>query len=423
MKHWLSLFICTLLLVGCGAPATVTNTPFPPTLSPSSIATEPPPPTPLPPMVDVKIKEVIGEQEYGELSASIGQNGEIKVADYGMGNFFEGKIKAETIGSKTTADWHFGNIITAQARDEVGKTFKVVWNPDSNHWVEVTAINTDLMDKENYTHFNNIDTMVENGDLDLVLLSQGDFAQPFPDTVETAQYWMSAKHWGIIANGKVIEDYYLYLNSNRQDYIPPPEQIGSEDRQAVANGSFTKGKEPYRPAAVLKGKTKDGKDIYLIPNILQNTDKTNIFNYLGFDPRFFEYIANDHPETPVLKTIFINNGMRPVPIIPTAHEEDWDNFSKAKENFGSGNNHGILLGGGISYRDDVVVDMQIPGEVFNVLPDYMKQQLEADRELYIKNKKHPFSFKFKDGIPPELARMLSRHIFEAGYEWGSIYPH
>lgn len=54
MKHWLSLFICTLLLVACGTPATVTNTPFPPTLSPSFIVPEtptaiPPTATALPP--------------------------------------------------------------------------------------------------------------------------------------------------------------------------------------------------------------------------------------------------------------------------------------------------------------------------------------------------------------------------------------
>ena len=39
MKHWLSLFICTLLLVACGTPATVTNTPFPPTPPPTEAPT------------------------------------------------------------------------------------------------------------------------------------------------------------------------------------------------------------------------------------------------------------------------------------------------------------------------------------------------------------------------------------------------
>ncbi|GEM_PF-3107267 len=42
MKHWLSLFLFAIILVACGSPATVTNTPFPPT----EVPTEAPTPSP-----------------------------------------------------------------------------------------------------------------------------------------------------------------------------------------------------------------------------------------------------------------------------------------------------------------------------------------------------------------------------------------
>ncbi len=39
MKHWLSLFLFAIILVACGSPATVTNTPFPPTEVPTKAPT------------------------------------------------------------------------------------------------------------------------------------------------------------------------------------------------------------------------------------------------------------------------------------------------------------------------------------------------------------------------------------------------
>ena len=111
--------------------------------------------TPTPPAVDAKIKEVIGEKEYSELSASIGLNGEIKAvdyADYAVGNKFEGKIVSESIVVRETAAMLSPTIIVAEAEGPDGK-IGVVWNPDTNRWVVATAINTNLMDKEHYTSF------------------------------------------------------------------------------------------------------------------------------------------------------------------------------------------------------------------------------------------------------------------------------
>lgn len=375
-------------------------------------------------------KATIGDAEYAELAASIGANGEMTAADYAdyaEEQKFDGTIVPESMTVRQTADWHYKTIIVAEAQGKDGKT-GVVWNPDTNKWVVSTYVNPDIMDMENYTSFNDIDKMIKSGDFNLVILSQGDFAEPFPDNVEKPAYWMTTDFAGIMDGSKTYTEYFFYLDSSRSDHVIPENRVGQENYMDIASGAFTKGNEPYRPAAIIKGKTSEGKDVYIVANIMQNADGTNIINPLGMDPRLFGYITGPESQNNQGKTSFetvlLENLMKLVPIIPTGHPEDWTAQSDA--GFGNGNNHGILFVGGISYADDVVVDMQNPGEVFNVLPDYMREQLEENLAFIKAN--NPTTDKYRayqftgGNIPPELALMLSRNIFEAGFTNGSVAP-
>lgn len=373
-------------------------------------------------------KATVGDAEYAELAASIGANGEMTAADYAdyaEEQKFDGTIVPESMTVRQTADWHYKTIIVAEAQGKDGKT-GVVWNPDTNKWVVSTYVNPDIMDMENYTSFNDIDKMIKSGDFNLVILSQGDFAEPFSSETERAKYWMVLKSSGLQVNGKDYRDYFFYLSSSRQDYSDEITIPGEENYLDVKRGAFTQGHEPYRPAAVIRGKTSDGKDIYIIPNIIQNADGTNIINALGMDPRYFEYITgpdslNKQGQT-ILETVLIDHYNMLVPIIPTNNPGDWNGLTAG--GFGNGNNHGILFAGGVSYSNDVVVDMQNPGEVFNTLPDYMREILEKKlTQIKAGNPSESPAVPFVDGvIPEELARMLSRDIFEMGYTYGSLEP-
>ena len=386
--------------------------------------------TPTPPAVDAKIKEVIGEKEYSELSASIGLNGEIKAvdyADYAVGNKFEGKIVSESIVVRETAAMLSPTIIVAEAEGPDGK-IGVVWNPDTNRWVVATAINTNLMDKEHYTSFNNIDTMVENGDLDLAPLAQGLGSEPFPETTAKSQYWVNIKRSGIIANGKGILDYFLYLTNRPEDLTLIP---GYDYEKGIMEGLYSKENKPYKYVAGVNGTTTDGKETVIIIKEIKNLDNTVIFEKIGLDPRLFNFLINDsadyknpeeHPYGS-MGEILMKDIFNIVPVFPLPLDvAPWD--YRSTFGFGNGGNLYGMMFKGYSFHDDVTVAMQTPGKVFSQLPADIQKEIIGKmviERIGEDNKKAPnYSFQLTEGISVVLAKAISRNIFVAGFHHGPL---
>jgi hypothetical protein len=443
--------LMVLILVACTPIApTPTSTPLMLVTSrPTAVPTATPRPTIeqyLDPLAKDNFKDLIGDVEYEELVDSIGKNGEITGTDYADDDpdgQFEGKIVPGSLLIGETADWYFKTIVLAIADNSNGdgKT-GVVWNPATNNWVVVTQLNTSLIDTDNYTEFHDIDTMVERGDLALLLLSQGDFAEALSEPVQKAQYWITVERDGIIDGSARIEDYYLYLDSSRQDDVISQDRLDETNYMDILHGSFTKGCEPYRYAAIIKGTTSDMKEIYLVLNIIQNADGTNIIIPLGFDLIHFDYLQSpdisNHPNGFLVGEVLMERYRKLVPIIPTGNADDWDNFGKATVNANEtnlakdpnayvyqghrGGEHGILVYN-FNYDDSTIVAMQIPGEVFRLLPVDMQQQINENID-FIKAS-NPTSDKWRSFllpqglIPPELAMILTRHIHETGFANGS----
>jgi hypothetical protein len=439
LKHIIPL-ILTLSLLGCQTPPaditppapTAENTPVP-TAAPTAVSTE----VPFVATIDPDIKNVIGEQEFEELSDMLGPKGEIiaiDYADYAAEQKFEGTIIPDSMVVRDTADWHYEKIVIAEAQGKDGKT-GVVWNPDNNQWVVLTAVNTDLLNKDNYTYFNNIDLMVKTGDLDLVLLAQGDFAEPFPENTERPQFWIVVNRNGIIDHsGKMIVDYYLYLDASKKDVFMDEYYVeGNENYQNIMRGLFTKGNEPHKPIVSIKGKTEDGRDIIVIVNKTQNADEKNFFLKLGFDPRLYEFLTGSGPfgnfaidkqGISDFENALNANRVRMVPVFPTNNPEDWDNLRN--NDFGDAMTHGILVNSGIDFRDNVMVRMQKPGDLFARLPDYIQKQVAQNIDFIKSDNPTSDNYRaipFIDGVvSKELVFILSRHIYETGFSYGSKGP-
>ncbi len=379
------------------------------------------PPTVVVPAINVEVKTAIGEEEYNEI-----KTGEVKGKDYSTGKDFDGTVEATSVKAVSTTDTNFPNIVTAEATDSAGKKFAVVWNPETNLWVKVAEVNTNLLDYGNYTTFYDTDNkMVESGDFNLIMLARGIGSEPFPANTEQPRNWVVVSRHG---SGDVM-DYFFYLNSGRMDDVIPPERIGQENYMDIMRARFHQGKEPFKAEAVIKIITEDNKEMYVVAYTWQNADGKNITLPLGFDPRQFQFMFTPKDEIDDLEgrnlgeSILVDNFYKLVPIIPTGNPEDWNNYHKAGGN--NGFVHG-LQGNGINYRNDIVVGMQVPGEVFNLLPVDMQNALN-DNLNFIKASNPTTdkyrSIMFPDGIiPPELALKLSRTISEAGFVDGSVAP-
>lgn len=445
MKRIALLLLLLTLLTACAgterippAPAE-TSTP-PPTVTPTPAPTETPVPTPT--KVDVRVnipaevEQMVGGETYQGFVESIGESGEIRVTDYEGGRPLDLIIAPETVRVSETADWRFKQVVTAEAKAKYGsEVIQAVWNPETGKWVRVTEVNPEIVALQKssnrqdydpgvydnfYTYFKYIDEMVETGDLDLVLLAQGDFGEYFPDDKQQPEYWIGMKTSAIKypaernLPAEIVSDTFFFMFPTRKE--------GTFKHPEVGNGYFYRGSEPFR-YVIVKGRLSNGKEIYLVNMIIQNgkeEEKENIIVKLGFDPRIFEHMFTseeslDRQGDNGLEDIFNKKELYLVPIIPTDRPEDWGNFEN------NGGKHGIYVNPN-SIEDDVVVGMQKPGEVFAALPEDMQAQLRdwlgtLDKEITIPVR---FVIKFPDGrIPEDLKKWLSRHISEAGFWRGS----
>lgn len=261
-----------------------------------------------------------------------------------------------------------------------------------------------------------------------MLLAQGDFGSPFPPDIPIARYWITVTSRAIPCPGTEARDVFLYLDSSRLDYTDEIMVEGQFNYLDVKRGAFTKGKEPFKPVAVLTSKTSNGTNLYIVINKIQNTDGSIIFEKLGLDPRLYDFLNSpqeiDAQGISSWQNILESNRVRMVAVFPTGNPSDWGNFGKAQ--WGDALNHGILVVRGIDYAGNVMIPMQIPGVLFNSLPDGMQQQLNEKLD-FVRTAKPCVGWgptiPFPDGaIPFDFASALSRRILEAGYTYGSLEP-
>lgn len=339
-----------------------------------------PSPSSLPPAVSVRIKDAIGEQEYNDLSASIGANGEISGNDYTTGKSFEGKIKTETITSKTTADFNFKTIVNAEAIDnKTGQVFTVVWNPETNQWIKVILLSSD-----SNSYINNIDIAVKSGDFDLILLSQNNNGEPFPDSTPVPKLWVN------IAPG-LINKSLSYLNIS---FYP----LNKNTNSGWESNHFTENNLPWSIGTSVRGKTSNNKEIVLLTDKIYNPSTGNIFWHFGVDAQSTE--ASD-------LNLLIGKGKIIIPVFPLPSDlAPWDPIT------------GIYSYRVYNFQMPVVASMQNPGDIFSLLPidvqNGIRERMTAGGRFWDK------SFLLQDGIPIELARGLSRNILLPGLDQGLI---
>lgn len=407
--------LLTVSFSGC-TPA-LTPTIVPPTV-PSTIMASPIPPTftPEPPAIDESVKALIGDAEYGEI-----KTGEVSFWDYSTGSRSEGTVDVKDVKAVATSDSNFPNIVTAESTDGA-----VVWNPEKNYWVKVTQANTNLLDYTkditlqnidvwntdllqytHYTHFENIDKMIESGDFNLVLLAQGIGSEPFLANTETPQYGLGVNY--SITGGP--KDYFTYLDLMRGDFVIPDDKKDSLSYQEFDKGSFTKGNEPFTPLLAFEGNTSDNKSVIGFAQVFQNADKTNFTAPLIFDPKQFLFLftANESVDGNGIVGMqrIIDRKFMLTPIIPTDNPSDWGNQKKA--GWGDGGSHLVSLAG-LSYKNDVAIALQTPGEGFKFIPIELQQPIR-DSVLALRNNGPKRSFLLPDGtVSPELLKFLSRNL-------------
>ena len=358
----------------------------------------PPPPTETAPAaVDAKIKDAIGEQEYNELSASIGANGEISGTVYEViRQAFEGKVKTETITSKTTADYNFKTIINAEAVDEQGKTFQVVWNPETNTWAKVITLNSDPSNIEGYTYIYNIDKAVETGDFDLILLSQGHNAEAFPLGTAVPQYWINTG--GNMTGGKF--QFYQYL-SNRP--------LSPHTNPEWEEGRFTRENKPVCWASEVFGRISSGKEVAVFTQTRPSLPSGNMNWHYFIDINMFNsihYLQNDF----LIKDMILRDGFNVVPAFPFPLDiADW----KPENSWVFGN---YLLVDNFQKG----LGLQQPGQLFDLLPDDLKTLIRNNMLELIKPSGGRPDIKYKyfqlTTISPELAKMLTRSALYPSFD-------
>ncbi|GAB1470693.1 hypothetical protein MASR2M66_15710 [Chloroflexota bacterium] len=331
----LQILSLALLLTACAAPAPIVTA----TATSSPIPTPTETPTPLPPMVDVKIMDSIGETEYSELSASIGVNGEISGVDYGAGKNFEGKINTETIASSQTTNMLSPVIVTAEAKDESGASFKVVWNAEYDHWTKVTPVFPDSLDPLKHTLIHNIDrkmksptddradTTIGSGDADLIMLALG--YDQLPDEAITPQIWVNVEESQIAIKGLVV-DFFLSLSNTFQQGHSSRLDGETVTKEKIAEGYFTSETKPYKYVAVLDGVTSDGKAMKVLVKLNKNTDGSTFFTYIGLDNRAWEMLFGKWETFPdeikTMEEYMQLNQKNIIPIIPFPEDlYPWDN--------------------------------------------------------------------------------------------------
>jgi hypothetical protein len=397
------------------APSALPTVGLPAPTQPPPTATVSPSATPDPlDSISPEVRE-LGEEEAREILGSI-EDGSIEYVDYGAGSITEAQIDLESFKAQTTADWYFDNIVTATAKDKDGNKFKVVWNKDENHWVRAER-----------TKFRNIDQMVKTGDYVLVLLTQPEIGEPFPEGTEKARYYINVGSGGIEIDGENIMDTFLHLGAIRADFDYDFTSSILSRNTAFEHGRFTKGTAPQRSHGVDLATLTDGREIVIVPQVIQNADGKNIIVVTGIDPRYYDFLTGptevDRQGITTFQNTLDGNRTRIVPVFPTDDPEHWGNIKK--HGYGDGTHHSIMLYGSVGFKDNVIVSLLKPGEIFDFLPDEMKDEIREKfrlRKIALETGETPdwlSPFLFEGGvISDEFARALSRFIFEASFDKG-----
>jgi hypothetical protein len=409
-----------ILLTAClspsgGVPQTAEPTPTA-TLTSLPTATASATPDPLD-SLSPEVRGLVSEQEIQEILGSI-ENGSIEYVDYGSGSITEAQIILESFKAQETADWYFDTIVTAQAKDKDGSEFKVVWNKDENHWVRAER-----------THFKNIDQMVEAGDYNLVLLTQPEIGEPFPEGTEKAQYMIGiTSSFGVVIDGKEVKDRFLKLEAVRDgsDFdVTSTTLMHSRLREA----GFHKGVAPQKTHDEDFGITTDGKEIVLIPIEIQNGNGKNVLIPVGLDPLLYEYFNSpgevDKQGITSFQNALMGNRIRFTPAFPTDNPDDWNNFPKY--NMWNGPKH-IPLIKDYDFPDNVIIELLKNNpdgmdEIFRTLPKNMQEAIRASMESLRQGGDPQLFFPFEGGvITDEFAKALSRNITEAILTNGFLEP-
>ncbi|RIK32283.1 MAG: hypothetical protein DCC56_00305 [Anaerolineae bacterium] len=354
-----------------------------------------------------KVEQVYGKDALSRLVESIGTGGEVTGYDYVSGAEFKGTIVKNTIQTSETADFYFKTLVKAQVEGEDGKLVNIVFNPDTGRWIASPEVNTNYLDYENYTHFENIVDMVESGDLSLALLTQPDLAKPFPDIVEKANYWISSAHYGIQnGDGTNTDEYYYYLFPARE---------GATEYLYNGGGAFNGDKKPIRNI-IVQGEA-DGRPIHLIIAEMRNTDGKNFFLMTGVVDEAFDYAFSGPSSVNAqgkngLQVIFQDNEYYTIPVIPPPTADYWGNFIAKNTEHPVGFRIGYDIGG-----SDPIFSMQNPGEFLSMLPEDLQTLLINDIDNLV-GAHHANSvdvFQIEGGLTEEMMKYLSQHISETAF--------
>lgn len=389
-----------------------TNTP-----TPEATATTPAP------AINESVKTAIGEEEYNEILT-----GEVKGKDYITGKDSNWTVETSSVKATEYNDSVFSHVVTGEATDANGKKFTVIWNEEGNYWFKSENINTDLNATERTDFGEQLQGMVENRDLYRMLLTQIDTT--FPENTETARFWMVPRAASIPMN-----EFFYQLDMSRADFSDDilTQNKDKETYMDIRRGTFTKGNEPYKYAAMIDGiatdlKNSQGESIAdrefsVIPMIVQNSDGKSMIWFGGLDAVqrddiLFSSNSVDSFGNNGIQRFFINQWNRMSLVVPPADEAYWNNYGKA-----GGNNGGIHFRGDVNFANDAIIAMQgEPGTFFSLLSESMQQRLD-DNLTEIKNngwgvsKAVPFE---GNGLPQNVIDYLSNHIFETYYnDYGS----
>jgi hypothetical protein len=408
--------------VSCGPQPEAATPIAKPTNSPQAAVVESTATTP-PPAINESVKTAVGENEYGEIAT-----GTVKGKDYATGKDFDGTVEASSIKATNYNDVNFSYVVTGEATDANGKKFAVIWNEVDNYWYKNENINPNL-ESTNRTNFDKqLPGMVDSNDLYRMLLTQMDTT--FPEDTQTARFWMVPRNTGTVGMNEYIYTLDMSRADNSDDGVAQYNAQGEDlpDYQDIRRGSFTQGKEPYRVLAMIDGVSPawtdkqgnkiDGKEISVIPVLVQNSDGKGMIWFVGMDAVQREDLLTG-PDSAAngygIQNLLTNNlTSRLNLVIPPADEAMWDNYEK-----NNGNNGGIHFRGSVNFKDDAIIAMQDkPGVFHNLLPADMQRGLD-DALTEVKDSGgqvwHAVPFE-GNALPSNVIKYLSNHMFEIYFD-------
>lgn len=367
-----------------------------------------------PPAVNAEVTKFDGDIKVGE----------VKGKDYTTGKDSDWTVEATSVKANNYNDSVFSTVVTGEATDASGQKFTVIWNEEGNYWFKSENINPDLNTANRTSFGEQLPGMVSNRDLYRMLLTQMDMS--FSADTQTAQFWMVPRSASIDMN-----EFFYSLDMSRagfsDDGIAQPNAQGEDlpDYQDIQYGGFAKGKEPYKPLAMIDGiapawtdsqnNRHEGKEFTVFPTKVQNSDGKTMIWFPGMDAIQREALLTGADTSYGVQKLLIDNVRRLNLVIPPADPAMWDNYEKA-----GGNNGGIhYRDGNVNFADDAIISMQDePGVFFNLLPKDMQDKLNNGL-TEIKNGRwlvfHAVPFE-GNAIPQNVVDYLSSHIFETYFD-------